>query len=138
MTMQIELYKLTSYAKEITIYDDGERRAYSVGEPQFEQICAVWDGTLAGAHQMPAFGVSLNGETVRAMKQGLWLEFDFGTTCISDGMDYEKLLVNVEREFNGFNIIRYNSSCGYDGRCFYFDLVRKDMSALYDVIKKLN
>ena len=49
-------------------------------------------------------------------------------------MPFEKLLVEVGKEFYGFNIIRYTSERGYDGRCFYIDLVNKNMSDFYNIL----
>ena len=83
---------------------------------------------------MPAYGVSLDKKTVKAMKNGLWVEFDFGKLTEYNGMPFEKLLVEVGKEFYGFNIIRYTSERGYDGRCFYIDLVNKNMSDFYNIL----
>ena len=91
---------------------------------------------IFGAHEMPAYGVSLNDETTKAMKSGVWAEFSFGRELSSGGMPYEKLLINVEPEWTGFNLIRYTAKHGYDGRCFYYDLVSKDMSSFYDCLTK--
>ena len=32
------------------------------------------------------------------------------------------VLINFQPDFYGFNIIRYNSNGGYDGRCYYLNL----------------
>ena len=136
MIIEVELDKMTEYAEEITVYNDGESAIYPAGNAKFNEICAEWNSMLNGAHQMPAFGVSLHHETVREIKSGVWVEFGFGKVLSSDGMPYEKLLVNVQPDWSGFNIRRYNSECGYDGRCFYYDLVGKDMSAFYDCLIK--
>ncbi|MDE6373855.1 MAG: hypothetical protein K2L72_05080, partial [Clostridia bacterium] len=125
--MQVELEKITDYAKSINVYNEGQRTAYVVGESEFNEICASWNSMLDGAHIMPAFGVSLNKETVRELKNGVWAEFVFGQELSSDGMPYEKLLVKVQPDWCGFNIIRYTAERGYDGRCFYYDLVGRTM-----------
>ena len=52
-------------------------------------------------------------------------------------MPFEKLLVQVGKEYYGFNLIRYTSERGYDGRCFYLDLVGKNMNDLYDLLTDL-
>ena len=136
MVMQVELEKMTDYAKSVSVYSDGETRVYKAGEDKFNLICTEWNSMIFGAHEMPAYGVSLNDETVKAMKSGVWAEFSFGKTLSSGGMPYEKLLVNVEPQWTGFNIIRYTAKHGYDGRCFYYDLVNKDMSSFYDCLTK--
>ena len=134
--MEIQLEKMTDYAKRVNVYTDGNVTAYPVGTTKFERICTEWNNMVFGAHEMPAFGVSLNDETVQALKSGVWAEFVFDKQYQSNGMPYEKLLVNVVPEWSGFNIIRYTEKHGYDGRCFYYDLVNKDMSLFYDCLTK--
>lgn len=136
MVMEIELEKMTDFAESVGVYSDGEHIVYGAGEGKFNLICAEWNNMICGAREMPAFGVSLNGETVKAMKSGVWVEFSFNQTLSSNGMPYEKLLVNVQPEWSGFNVIRYTAKHGYDGRCFYYDLVNKNMRAFYDSLTK--
>ncbi len=136
MIMEIELDKMTDYAQSVSVMIDGETTAYVVGEQKFNEICAAWNNMIFGAHRMPAYGVSLDNETRQAIKSGVWAEFVFDKKLSSDGMPYEKLLVNAQPEWSGFNIIRYTSEFGYDGRCFYYDLVNKDMSMFYDCLTK--
>lgn len=136
MIMQIELEKITDYAKSVNVYNEGVKTAYVVGEDKFNEICAGWNNMINGAHIMPAFGVSINRETVRELKRGVWAEFVFGQELSSNGMPYEKLLVNVRPDWYGFNIVRYTAEYGYDGRCFYYDLVGKTMSDFYNTLTK--
>lgn len=134
--MQISLDKITEYADGITVYNDGKQEMYRVGKDKFNEICAEWNCMLSEAHQMPAFGVSLHAETVKVLKEGVWVEFSFPQPLSSNGMPYEKLLINVKPEWRAFNIIRYTASYGYDGRCFHYDLGGKDMSGFYNCIVK--
>ena len=136
MVMEIQLDKITDYAQGVNIIIDGVTTAYVVGGQRFNEICAAWNNMIFGAHQMPAFGVSLDRETTKEMKSGVWAEFVFDKQLSADGMPFEKLLVNAQREWSGFNIIRYTSEFGYDGRCFYYDLVNKNMSLFYDCLTK--
>ena len=136
MVMEIQLDKITDYAQSVNIIIDGETTAYVVGGQRFNEICAAWNNMIFGARQMPAFGVSLDRETTKEMKSGVWAEFVFDKQLSADGMPFEKLLVNAQREWSGFNIIRYTSEFGYDGRCFYYDLVNKNMSLFYDCLTK--
>ncbi len=131
--MEIQLDKITDYAQKINVIKDGVTTAYVVGESKFKEICAQWNQMLVGAHRMPAYGVSLNRETVKAVKSGVWAEFVFDKKLSADGMPFERLLVNVRPEWSGFNIVRYTSEYGYDGRCFYYDLA-KDMSGFYNCL----
>ncbi len=133
--MEISLENLTSYAQSVKVYENGEASAYCVGERKFEEICVAWNGMRAGARQRPASGVRLNDETVHALNDGVWAEFVFDKELSADGMPFERLLVNVQPEWSGFNIVRYTAEYGYDGRCFYFDLAN-DMSGFYNVLIK--
>ncbi len=134
MTTDIELENIENFVSAIYVYNGGEITLYSDGDAKFQKIVASWRGMLAQSHRMPAFGVSLNAETSKAIKEGVWVEFEFNQPLSSDGMRFEKLLINVVPEYTGFNVIRYNSDAGYDGRCFYFDLINHDMSDFYNTV----
>lgn len=133
MVMEIQLDKITDYAQSINVIKDGVTTAYIVGEQRFVEICAQWNKMLVGAHQMPAYGVSLNRETVKAVKSGVWAEFVFNQSLSARGMPFERLLVNVRPEWCGFNIVRYTAEYGYDGRCFYYDLA-DNMTDFYNCL----
>lgn len=136
MIINVSLERITEHADGVKIYNDGTMTMYSAGEERFDEICAEWNGMLEAAHQMPAFGVSLHAETVKVLKEGVWAEFTFPQPLSSNGMPYERLLINVNPEWRAFNIIRYTAERGYDGRCFHYDLCGKDMRAFYDCIVK--
>ena len=89
---------------------------------EFEKILSAWGETLKEGRQMPAFGVSIDRLTREEMKKGEWVEFIFDGRCEINEMPFEKLLVKVEENYCGFNIIRYNSEGGYFGRCYYLQL----------------
>ena len=137
MFISVELDKAVECAKKVNLYNEGIVSVLESGSEPFEKIVYEWKAMISGAHEMPAFGVSLNNETLKALKNGLWIEFAFDCAYESIGMPYEKLLISVEKNNQGFNIIRYNSECGYDGRCFYYDLVDKNMSNFYNLIANL-
>ena len=99
MVTQIKLENVTQYASSVNVYVDGETSIYPVGCEKFNDICAQWNNMLEGAHQMPAFGVSLHDETIREMKKGVWAEFVLDGQYSSDGMTYEKLLVAVHPDW---------------------------------------
>ena len=134
MVMQIELENITQYAKGVNVYIEGSVKAYPVGCEKFEEICVRWNEMLVGAHQMPAFGVSLHEDTLREMQKGVWAEFEFDGRFTSNEMSYEKLLVAVRPDWCAFNIIRYVEEQGYYGRCFHYNLGANDMSAFYKVL----
>ena len=85
------------------------------------------------SREMPAFGVALHDDTIEAMKNGVWLELTFDKIYTHNEMVFEKLLIKVEENLTGFNIIRFYGG-QYQGRCFYIDLVNYDTSKLYDML----
>lgn len=129
-----DIFNVFDKAECINIYTAGDIKTYLKGSEEYSGIVGRWEKMIDGAHDMPAFGVSLNDHTLEAMKSGRWIEFDFKKKLEHGGMPYEKLLVQVESVYTGFNLIRYNKKGGYDGRCFYFDLVGKDMGELCDYL----
>ncbi|MDE6000759.1 MAG: hypothetical protein K2N33_05445 [Clostridia bacterium] len=137
MSIDIDLYKVFDKTESINVYNDGEVNNYVANQKQFEEILISWNNMIDGAHEMPAYGVSLNRETLKALNSGLWVEFVFDGVYESNGMPYEKLLIQVEKAFTGFNLIRYSTEYGYDGRCFYYDLANRNMDNLYDILVNL-
>lgn len=99
-------------------------------EVEGEEIKKLFNEVVASSREMPAFGVSLHEETLKAMKEGVWLLFDFGETKDHNEMPFESLLINIEKDTGGVNIIRYYNG-QYSGRCFYLDL-DKNFNDLYD------
>lgn len=137
MVIMEEICDAFDSAETINVYNDGVETSYCAGGEEYNKILASWNEMVSGAHYMPAFGVSINAYTVKEMKTGLWVEFDFKTILKYNGMPFERLLVKVEKDYSGFNLIRYNAEKGYDGRCFYLDLFGKNMSNLYDLLLNL-
>ncbi len=129
------LFEVIENAKIISVYSEGEIFSYKNGEDKFYEIISVWKDTCEKALEMPAYGVSLNGETLKAIKRGVWLEFDFEKLIYYNEMPFERLLIEVVAEYSGFNVIRFTTQNGYDGRCFYLNLGDKNMTELYNVIK---
>lgn len=137
MFIATELNEIIKQSEYINVYSEGNMSVYSHGEEYYNKIVEGWVTLTENAHEMPAYGVSLNKDTTEAMNTGLWVEFVFDKPYMHSGMPFEKLLVRVERQSFGFNIIRYNSKDGYSGRCYYYDLVGKDMYYLYDILVNL-
>jgi len=129
-----EINNVFDKAEIINVYNEGVKTAYSAGGEEYRKILSSWNEMIDGAHDMPAYGVSLDKYTKEEMKKGLWVEFDFGGVYECNGMPFEKLLVEVKSDFYGFNLIRYTEENGYDGRCFYFDLNGKKMGDFYDLL----
>ena len=137
MCINVELYESFDNAENINVYNNGEMNVYGAGTEEFDNVLTGWKIMTDGARDMPAFGVSLNSETLKVLKSGIWVEFYFGKVYESNGMPYEKLLINVQKSSYGFNLIRYNSQGGYYGRCFYYDLAGNTMDDFYDILQNL-
>ena len=129
-----EIFEVFDKADCINVYADGAVKYYKSGTEEYNAIILRWNEMLEGAYEMPAFGVSLNKETLEVMKSGRWIEFQFAQKYKCNGMTFEKLLIKVESAFQGFNLIRFNTENGYEGRCFYFNLVDRDMSKLNEYL----
>lgn len=137
MFIQMELCDIVNVSESIIIYNNGEITEYGKNDLPYNQIVEGWKELTKTAREMPAFGVSLDNETVEAMKAGLWVEFVFDKQYSHSAMTFEKLLVRVEKSWQGFNIVRYNTQGGYSGRCYFLDLIGKDMSKFYDILANL-
>ena len=90
---------------------------------------------MQGSYPMPAYGVSLHNETIKALQKGVWVRFVFEEMQEENGLPFDELLINVEPEFCGFNIIRGQEGV-YDGRCFYINL-DGDMKEVYNFLTSL-
>jgi hypothetical protein len=67
-----------------------------------------------------------------AMKNNVWLELEFDKTIEYNQMPFDTILIEVNSEYAGFNLMRGNKG-EYDGRCYYVDL-DGNMSKLYDFV----
>ena len=137
MFIVMELNDLISSSESINVYSDGELTVYKQNEAPYNEIVEGWKLMCQNAHEMPAFGVALNNETIDAKTLGLWVEFVFAKQQTHSSMTFEKLLIKIEKEHQGFNIIRYNSETGYSGRCYFINLVDSNMAQFYDLIVNL-
>ena len=106
------------------------------GDDKFELVLDSFLKSIKNAHDMPAFGVSIDQETRTAKQNGTWIEFVFDTTQMHNDMPFDSLLIEVNSKSSGFNLIRKHNQ-KYDGRCFYFSL-KSDMSHLYETLKSLS
>lgn len=137
MSISVELDDAFEYAEKINVYNEGDKGVYGSDDDKYDKILVGFKEMIDGAHIMPAFGVSLDGETRKELNSGLWVEFEFNEQMDYNEMPFEKLLIKVEENYSGFNLIRYTSTEGYFGRCFYYDLVNKNMSEFYTVLMNL-
>ena len=132
----VEIADSFSKSHQISLIKNNKRQDFSFDTDQYKQILDEFYIMLENSHQTPAFGVSIDDLTRQELKKGVWLEFSFSQTCYNSDMPFEKLLINVQPEFCGFNVIR-NHQNQYEGRCFYINL-SKDMTSLYNLLLAIN
>ena len=95
----------------------------------------LFDDAIENAREMPAYCVSLHEETVEALQSGIWARFIFPSTQIHNNMQFNELLLKIEKDMSGVNIIR--SNFGFlEGRCYYLDL-EKNFNELYEFLSGL-
>lgn len=124
------VYEVFCESSSINIVKEGEVASFDKGIDQYYSILFEFEKMIEGSHQMPAFAVSIDEDTRRELSKGLWIEFVFLETNITSDLPFDKLLIKVEKDYGGFNIIReYEGK--YEGRCFYLNLDNKDMSEFY-------
>jgi len=87
---------------------------------------------LDGSHQVPALGVAINDEVLKEKENKNWIEFNFKELCECDGLNFESLLVFLEKDMGGVNVYRKING-EYSGRCFYINL-GENVSEIFDVL----
>ena len=97
----------------------------------------VLNEMLTNSRRMPAFGVSIHIDIINSMRRGTWLKLKYAETQWLDEMNFDELLIRVEPDYNGFNIIRGNKGI-YRGRCYYIDLYDRTMDELYKFLHEFN
>lgn len=136
---QMQSNSITNYfskASAITIIENGTKTSYLKGDDKFEEILTSLLKITSGAHDMPAYGVSLDKDTKKATESGLWLELEFKTPETFNELPFESLLFEVSANYEGFNLIRKNNNT-YDGRCFYLNL-KGNMKHLFATLKNIS
>lgn len=130
------LSQVFNRASNIIVTHDGNNLKLNKGDQKFQDIIDSMMTMTKDAHEMPAFGVSLDEKTREARNSGLWLELVFDKEMEYNGMPFESLLIEIHENYSGFNLIRkYNGK--YDGRCFYLDLQNGNMEILDKTIRNI-
>ena len=122
----------------VIIYRDDVSRQFDNGDENYNAILQGWNNMTSCAIEMPAYCVSIDKLTREQIKNGNWVEFIFDGVCEFNSMPFEKLLVQVEDNYCGFNLIRYTSNEGYSGRCFYLQLHNGNMSGFNMILKNIS
>lgn len=120
----------------IVLNIDGESKDTFVGDEDYMKILNTFNEMIDGSHQMPALGVSIHELAIEGRKHGTWLEFNFDKTYCFNDLPFDALLIEIEPNFGGFNLIRRVDG-RYDGRCLYLNLNNKNMQVLYDLLHSI-
>ena len=120
----------------MNIIIDDKETLLKRGNEKFEKILKTLKDVAEYSHDMPAFGVSLDNLTKEEIKTGIWIELEFKKTYLFNEMPFDALLIKVEQDSYGFNLIRRNNG-KYEGRCFYLSL-NESMNNLYEVISLMS
>jgi hypothetical protein len=129
------LYDFFSDSNKITIFNNGTTHEFTPDSAEFKEIMKEFLYLINDAHEMPAYGVSLHEETTQALSNGLWLKFDFDEEREHNDMPFTSLLIYVNPQDQGFNLIREYQQ-RYEGRCFFLSLQQNTMQPLFEVIQK--
>ena len=133
--MDNNILEILTQCDQIKIYQEDNSYNFYQDSEQFKLLTNEILNLSQASREAPAFGVSLHQETLIAMKSGLWIEFVFEETKAHNEMPFDSLLVNIDPEFTGINIIRHHNN-QYEGRCFYLNL-QSNMYELYELLNSL-
>lgn len=128
--------KYFEIAHSITVYTNGKTTDLKPGENTYNDIVEILNNICDGSREMPAYGVSLDNETKNEIRNGYWLEFRYNNTQTHNEMPFDTLLINVKKDYQGFDIIRGQKGI-YEGRCFHIYCPQKTMENLYNYLQLL-
>ena len=127
------LTDLFDHVIKMNVIVDNQAISLDKDDGKFKNILKVLKEVTEYSHDMPAFGVSIDDLTRKELKSGVWIELEFEKTEYFNEMPFDALLIKVEENVYGFNLIRrYKGK--YEGRCFYLSL-EKSMNKFYDIFK---
>ena len=123
-----------SLANNIIIYKDNQIIELNKEEKnQFEDLFFV---AFENAQQSPAFCVCMKENVQEEIKQGYWVKFVYADKQIRNEMPYDELLIHIEKNISGVNVLRGNDGI-FEGRCYYFDL-ENNLDDVYEFIENLS
>lgn len=123
---------------QIELIKDNKSYYFQKDNDIYYKILSKFNEMIVGSHQMPSLGVSLDYETRKAKEKGIWLEFSFDNVGYNSDMPFEALLIEVNKGYYGFNVIRKHNG-KYEGRTYYITLIDTNMNKLYEYLnKKIN
>lgn len=130
-----EEISLNDCLKDVESFDlfcDNKRTHVSKNDSQFDEIKNKIEDLFYMSRLMPAFGVSLHDEALKALNYDDWLQINFSKEQNENGLPFDSLLFKLE-ETQGFNLIRLYKD-EYEGRCLYLDLNKQ--TDLLNLLKK--
>lgn len=127
------LLDLINHEYVVELYKDGEEIV--LDDENRDKIIEIFFKSLEGSVQMPALAVSIHEETLKQMKKGFWLKFNFDNTMINSEMPFDCLLIQIVKDCCGIDVIRGLNN-KFEGRCFYIDM-KNDLNELYDLIDNI-
>ena len=119
-----------SEANMVQFYNNGVE--FSISESDGARFDEIFVDAISGSRQMPAFAVAIHKLTMQDFKEGYWVKFDYGKTVSASGMDFDQLLIHIQPNCYGVNVIRGNNG-KFDGRCYYLDL-DNTLDEVYDFL----
>lgn len=122
-----------SEANMVKAYQNGQE--ISMEAEQHSQFLAYFNAAISDCRESPAFCVSLHDNTMKEFETGIWIKFIFNETQVAQGMPFDSLLMHIEKDSSGVNLLRGNQDV-YNGRCFYLDL-QHNFNELYDYLFSL-
>lgn len=114
----------------IEIYNEGKKTLFISDNKYFAKTVANLKNVFNNARLMPAFGVSLHYETIKAIKLGKWIKINFSKELTKNDLSFTSLLFEITTT-QGVNLIREYSG-KYEGRCLYVDFDKE-----IDLMKEL-
>ena len=100
------------------IYENGNIKSIKKENDKFEKLTNNIEELFNISRLEPAFGVSLDDETKKALNEDSWLKIKFDKQMIVNDLPFESLLIKLEDNVFGTNLIRENNK-DYFGRCIY-------------------
>lgn len=112
------LINVISEINSFEIIQNGQVKEINKDNFLFQKICENLENLFSTSRLEPAFGVSLHNETLVELEANDFLKIKFGKQLIINELPFESLLIKLEDNAYGCNIIRENN-LNYFGRCFY-------------------
>ena len=120
-----------SKSNTINILINGKEYSYSNTSTEYHEIMDAFMNMCEGGYEMPALGVSIN-ESKKKFYDKFCIEFAFDKTMEHLGMEFNCLLIEINKDYCGFNILRGTDGI-YNGRNYYFNL-NKNMKNFYKTL----